>query len=41
MCKLTAKFLDNNLLSLYKLYNLTLSCTNSEGVGKAIGLQHF
>jgi hypothetical protein len=38
MCKPTAKFLDDNSLSLYKLYDLTLSCTNSEGAGKAIGL---
>jgi hypothetical protein len=41
ICKLIAKFLDDNSLSLYKLYNLTLSCTDSEGAGKAVGLQRF
>jgi hypothetical protein len=41
MCKLTAKFLDDNSLLLYEPYNLTLSCIDSEGAGKAIGLQRF
>jgi hypothetical protein len=39
--KPTAKFLDDNSLSLYKPYNLTLSCTDSEGAGKAVGPQRF
>lgn len=39
--KLLAKFLDNNALSIYDLYDLTIECTNLHSVYKLLDLQRF